>query len=287
MAFETQQRINFPDFLGQLRPRSRRNAPCLRREMLDDFNRRACERTTPLLRCCRRLSRCLLLCPLFTLPAMPAHLAGTPVIVTHHMQALAWNVLRDRRDAPTLMHLKSRMHATTQIAHSIQRQQSNFDQECNHPRAKHLLQRRLNAGEVRVYIATIFMSKYHMKIVLTIKQSIRDECVQVGMKVEIFAECVDRHHDAWNTVMRSCANTACVGKRVTQNIPHALMRDAAELLEQTAAKSKVRPQPLWNRESEMPMRHRRHDRIREHCAEHLHLLLMAWRAEPTTVAGNC
>ena len=80
-----------------------------------------------------------------------------------------------------------------------------------------------------------------MKIVLTIKQSIRHECVQVGVKVEIFAECVDRHHDGWNTVMRSCANTAYVGERVTQNVPHALTRDAAELLEQTAAKSKTRP----------------------------------------------
>ena len=150
MAFETQQRINFPNFLDQLTPRSRRNAPCLRREMLDDFNRSACERTTPLLRCCRRLARCLLLCPLFTLPAMPAHLVGTPVIVTRHLKALAWNVLRDRRDAPTLMHLKSRMHATAQHAHSIQWQQSNLGQECNHPRAKPLLQRRVIAGEVRV-----------------------------------------------------------------------------------------------------------------------------------------
>ena len=50
----TQQRINFPDLLDQLAPRTRRNAPRLERAMLDDFNRRACERTTPLQRCCRR-----------------------------------------------------------------------------------------------------------------------------------------------------------------------------------------------------------------------------------------
>ncbi len=63
--------------------------------MLDDFNRRACERTTPLLRCCRGLARGLLLC---TLPTLPAHLVEIPAVVTHHLKALIRNVLRDRRD---------------------------------------------------------------------------------------------------------------------------------------------------------------------------------------------
>ncbi|MSR42104.1 MAG: hypothetical protein EXS10_09445 [Phycisphaerales bacterium] len=45
-----QQRIDLPDLLDQLAPRSRRHAPCVRRTMLDDFNRRACSRTiTPAL----------------------------------------------------------------------------------------------------------------------------------------------------------------------------------------------------------------------------------------------
>ena len=66
--------------------------------MLDDFNRRACERTTPLLRCCRGLARGLLLCLLCTLPTLPAHLVGIPAVVTHHLKALIRNVLRDRRD---------------------------------------------------------------------------------------------------------------------------------------------------------------------------------------------
>ena len=66
--------------------------------MLDDFNRRACERTTPLLRCCRGLPRGLLLCLLCTLPALTAHLVGIPAVVTHHLKALIWNVLRDRCD---------------------------------------------------------------------------------------------------------------------------------------------------------------------------------------------
>jgi len=38
MTLGTQQRINFPDFLDELAPRSRWHAPRLRREMLDDFH---------------------------------------------------------------------------------------------------------------------------------------------------------------------------------------------------------------------------------------------------------
>ena len=66
--------------------------------MLDDFNRRACERTTPLLRCCRGLARGLLLWLLRTHPALTAHLVGIPAVVTHHLKALIRNVLRDRCD---------------------------------------------------------------------------------------------------------------------------------------------------------------------------------------------
>ena len=95
MTLGTLQRINFPDLLDQLAPRSRWDAPRLERRMLDDFNRRACERTTPLLRCCRGFARSLLL---GTLPALPAHLFGIPAVVTHHLKALIRNVLRDRCD---------------------------------------------------------------------------------------------------------------------------------------------------------------------------------------------
>jgi len=65
--------------------------------------------------------------------------------------------------------------------------------------------------------------------------------VQVRMKVEIFAEGVNRHDDGWNAVLRRVANAACVTKRITQKVTHVLMRDAAELLQQSAVKSKVRP----------------------------------------------
>ena len=81
--------------LDQLTPRPRWNAPRLEREVLDDFNRRAGERTTPLLRCCRGLARGLLLCLLCTLPALAAHLVGIPAVVTHHLKALVRNVLRN------------------------------------------------------------------------------------------------------------------------------------------------------------------------------------------------
>ncbi len=77
------------------------------------------------------------------------------------------------------------------------------------------------------------------------------------------------------TLMRRVANAVRVAERITQKVTHALMRDTAELLEQSAVKSKVRPQHLWNGECEMPMRHDREDRLRKHRAEHLHILLMA------------
>ena len=63
--------------------------------MLDDFNRRAGERITLLLRCYRRLVCDLLL---RTLPALTTHLVGVPAVVTHHLKVLVWNVLRDRRN---------------------------------------------------------------------------------------------------------------------------------------------------------------------------------------------
>jgi len=40
----------------------------------------------------------------------------------------------------------------------------------------------------------------------------------VRMKVEIFAECVDRHDDGWNAVMHCCANAVRVAKRITQKV---------------------------------------------------------------------
>ena len=148
-----------------------------------------------------------------------------------------------RRDATTLMHLKSRVHPTTQHARSIRRQQSGFDQERNHTRAKQLLQRRVIASEVRVCRAALFLSEFasahHMKLCLAIKQAVRHQRVQVRMKVEIFTECVDRHDDGWNTVVLTVANTVRVAKRITQKVTHALMRDATELLQQSAVKSKV------------------------------------------------
>jgi len=39
LSLRAQQRIDLPDILDQLTPRSRWNAPRLRREMLDDFHR--------------------------------------------------------------------------------------------------------------------------------------------------------------------------------------------------------------------------------------------------------
>ena len=103
--------------------------------------------------------------------------------------------------------------------------------------------------------------------------NLRPHCGAVSARSR--AECVDRHDDGRNTVMHCCANAVRVAERITQKVTHALMRDAIELLEQSAVKSKVQPQHLWNHEREMTLRHRRYDRLRQHRAEHLHLLLVA------------
>ena len=137
-----------------------------------------------------------------------------------HLRNRKWianNVLREslhiltlvRRDAPTLMHLKSRMHPTAQHARSIRRQQSSFEQDRNHTRAKQLFQRRVIVGEVRVCLITLLASAHHMKPSLAIKQSVDYQRVRVRMKVEIFAEGVDRNDDGRNAIVRRVANAAC------------------------------------------------------------------------------
>jgi len=194
--------------------------------MLDDFNRRACKRTTPLLRCCRRVVHGCLLCLLWTLPALTAHLVGVPAEVTHHLKALIWNMLRDRCD---------------KIA-----------------RAEHLkvaLDLRIHSRAIENRVAQAI----HLH--LRNRKWIANNVLRKSLNIL--------------TLMRRVANAVRVAERITQKVTHALMRDTAELLEQSAVKSKVRPQHLWNGECEMPMRHEREDRLRKHGAEYLHLFLMA------------
>ena len=66
----------------------------------------------------------------------------------------------------------------------------------------------------------------------------------------------------WNALV------LCIVKRIAQKVTHTLMRDAAELFQQPAMKSKVRSQHLGDRECEVSMRHGREDRLRQHRAEY-------------------
>ena len=112
------------------------------------------------------------------------------------------------------------MHPIAQHARSIRRQQSNFDQELDHVRTEQLLQRRVIAGKKRVCRATLFLSEFasefvsahHMKPALAVKQTVGNQCVQVRMEVEIFAEGVDRHNDGWDAVR--------LAKRIPQKVTH-------------------------------------------------------------------
>ena len=136
------------------------------------------------------------------------------------------------------------MHSIAKHVRSIRRQQSSFEQERNHTRAKQLLQLGVIAGEVRVCLITLLASAHHMKLSLAIKKSVRYQRVQVRMEVEIFAEGVDRHDDGCDAVLLTVVNAISLAKLITQKVTHALMRDATELLEQSAVKSKVRLQHL-------------------------------------------
>ena len=108
------------------------------------------------------------------------------------------------------------------------------------------------AGKKRVCRATLslsefdseFASAHHMKPALAVKQTVGNQRVQVRMEVEIFAEAVDRHHDGWNAVLLALANAACIAKRIPQKVTHALMRDAAELL-QSASRQTARVGSVW------------------------------------------
>ena len=86
-----------------------------------------------------------------------------------------------------------------------------------------------------------------MKLTIAIEETIGNQRVQVRMEVEIFTEGVDRHDDGWDAVR--------LAKRITQKIAHALMRDTTELLQQSAMKSKVRPQHFWNAKGDVSKRH--------------------------------
>jgi hypothetical protein len=74
------------------------------------------------------------------------------------------------------------------------------------------------AGEVRVYIATIFISTHHMEPSLAVKQTVGNQRVQVRMEVEIFAEGMDRHHDGWNAIALTVTNAVRVAERITQKV---------------------------------------------------------------------
>ena len=83
-----------------------------------------------------------------------------------------------------------------------------------------------------------------MKPALAVKQTVGNQRVQVRMKIEIFAEGVDRHDDGWNAIVRRVANAACIAERIPQKVTHALMRDAAELL-QSASRQTARVGSVW------------------------------------------
>ena len=78
-----------------------------------------------------------------------------------------------------------------------------------HARSKQLVECGVIAGEVRVYIATTFISTHHIKVAFAIKQFVRYQRMQMRIKVKKFVDGMDRHEDGRNTVIHCCANAGC------------------------------------------------------------------------------
>ena len=143
---------------------------------------------------------------------------------------------------------------------ALGRQESLLHQKRDDPCAEEFLQRR----EVRL--------GHHMEKPAVHKEPVGHERVEVRVKIQVFAEAVDRHYDARRALGQS--------ERGALELNEAAVGDGAEFLDEAAMEAEIGGQHFGNREREMPVRHRREDRLCQQRAEKLHLLLVARRAEP-------
>jgi len=104
------------------------------------------------------------------------------------------------------------------------RQEALVYEKRDDPRPEQLLQRL--EGDVR---QDVEQARAH-------EQTIRDQGVQVGVKVEVLAEGVDRHDDAGQAVGQV--------ERGAQVVEQALVGQAAQVLEQVTVEAEVRAQPF-------------------------------------------
>jgi hypothetical protein len=99
------------------------------------------------------------------------------------------------------------------------------------------------------------------------EEAVSHQCVQVGVKIQILAEGVDCHDDTGQAVGQV--------ERGTQVFEQALVRDAAQILEQVPVVPEVGPQHLGHAKGEMAVRYGKQNRLAQQRPEKLDLLLVA------------
>ncbi len=171
-------------------------------------------------------------------------------------------LVRQHPAAP--VHVEPGMHPAAQHVRPRGRQQALVHEKRDDPRPEHLLQR-LEAGLGH----DVEQPGAH-------EQTVSDQSMQVGMEVQVLAEGVAGHDNTGQDLGQA--------ERGAQVFDQALVRDAAEVLEQVAIEAEVWAQHLGHAESEVAMRDREGDRLGQQRPEELDLLLVAGGTEPTTLA---
>jgi hypothetical protein len=110
------------------------------------------------------------------------------------------------------------------------------------------------------------------------EESVGHESMQVGMKVEVFAEGVNGHDDAGHAVGLVQGDA--------HDIADAFVRDAAEVFKQISMVTEIRTQHLGDGEGDMTVGNRKENGLGEQGSEKLDLLLVAGRTEPASFAGE-
>jgi len=178
-------------------------------------------------------------------------------------EGVADDVLGQPLDVPALvgqyppapMHVEPGMHPAAQHLGAGGWQQTLLDQKCDDSRTEHLLQR------LDAHIGQAVEQPRAGE------EAVGDQGVEVGMEVQVLAEGVDRHDDAGQPLGQV--------EGVAQVFEQALVRQAAQVLEQVAVEAEVRAQHLGDSEGEMPVRDREQDRLGQQRAEELDFLLVA------------
>ena len=96
------------------------------------------------------------------------------------------------------------------------------------------------------------------------------------MEVEVLPESMNGHNDTGHALglIQRCAH----------DITNAFVRDPAEVFEQIAVITEIRPEHFWDGEGDMPMGYGKKDGLGEQGSEELNLLLVARRTKPATFA---